>query len=974
MAGVTRAACAALLVLGWMLAPAVVRAQPAPYHRYHTLDTPHFRVHVAEGLEREGRVAGAAAERAYVQLARELVTPRGPIELVVSDDADYSNGFATPFPTNRIVIFATPPVENRGLRLNADWLSIVITHELTHIFHLDRSRGLWAVAQGIFGRAPFLFPNSYGPSWITEGLAVYYESRLTTGGRLADAEHRMIARAAAREHLLPRLDQLSVGTSRFPGGQGAYAYGSLFIDYLARTRGDSAIGRFVETQSAQLIPFMLDRAAREGFGISFTTAFDAWRDSVQRSAGANVPPLPGWRELTTHGYYASSPRWMNDSTLVYTGTDGRETNAAYALTLNGARRRLGRRDASGANDPLATGGLLYAQFDFTAPSEMRSDLYRASPEGSVTRLTRNARLIQPDARADGTIVAVELAAARSSLVLLNADGTGKRTLRTAGADETWSEPRWSPDGRRIATVHRQHGGEFSIELLTPGTASSVVLDRGAFVLSSPSWSPDGERLLYTTEKTGSPQLAVSHAGSLALKDEGGIAVLTPELSPSGARLAATTLRADGYHVGVAPALGLDISSGAVPTSRQQSAFAPVDTEPLATGVYRPYHAWQSAWPRYWYPIIEAGILDTRLGATTSGSDVLGRHLYSAYAAVQTTGRFSIAGIGYRYAGFRRPYVDLGVSQDWTSLGTATDANGTPLGTVLKRTQDASLALTYVTPHVRTYTSLTAGLGAERRTFATDPASLYAQLDPSFQREYTFPRAFVGAVWTNTQRPPLSISPEDGVTFATTVRERLRTDAPSSTASASVVGTAQGYKSLDLPGFAHHVLALRLAGGVSDRRAATALEVGGTNGNTVEIIPGYTVGEGRKTFGVRGFPTASVYGTSAVAASLEYRAPLTMNTRGLGLLPFFLDHSSLTAFGDAGTAFCASAPLYAGICSPAPLIGRTIASVGAELGLAAAVLDWDTPQQFRLGVAFPVAGRELIGARTVSAYLAFGLSY
>ena len=55
----------ALFVLGILaLTPAVTHAQPAPYRRYRTLATAHFQVHVAAGLEREGRVAGAAAERA----------------------------------------------------------------------------------------------------------------------------------------------------------------------------------------------------------------------------------------------------------------------------------------------------------------------------------------------------------------------------------------------------------------------------------------------------------------------------------------------------------------------------------------------------------------------------------------------------------------------------------------------------------------------------------------------------------------------------------------------------------------------------------------------------------------------------------------------------------------------------------------------------------------------------------------------
>ena len=270
--------------------------------------------------------------------------------------------------------------------------------------------------------------------------------------------------------------------------------------------------------------------------------------------------------------------------------------------------------------------------------------------------------------------------------------------------------------------------------------------------------------------------------------------------------------------------------------------------------------------------------------------------------------------------------------------------------------------------------MTAGLGLERRHWATDPSALLSQLDTSFARDYNYPRAFAGAVWANPQRPALSISPEDGVSLAVTARERVRAGAASSTASLSVVATTAGYKSLDLPGFAHHVLALRVAGGWADRKSATALEVGGTSGSTVEIIPSYTVGEGRRTFGVRGFESGAVYGTRALAGSLEYRAPLVLGGRGLGLLPFFFDRSSLTAFADAGVATCAANPLYASICSPSPLIGRAIASAGAELGISAAILEWDAPQAIRVGVAAPVVGRAMTGASALSAYVAFGLSY
>ncbi|HEX7979649.1 MAG TPA: hypothetical protein VF461_13665, partial [Gemmatimonadaceae bacterium] len=261
---------------------ATAGAQPAAYRHYRTLDTPHFRVIVARGLEQEGRVAAAAAESAYAKLSTSLAAPRGRIDLLVSDDVDYSNGYAVVSPTNRIVVYAVPPIEHAGLRLNQDWLQLVITHELTHIFHLDRTRGIWRGVQGVFGRGPYFFPNSYSPSWLTEGLAVHEESRLTSGGRLNDALHRMYARAGASGGHLFRLDELSLGTSRFPEGEAAYGYGSLFVDWLARNHGEPSVKRFIDAQAAQLVPYWLDPAARSAFGMTFGRAYTLWSDSVRR--------------------------------------------------------------------------------------------------------------------------------------------------------------------------------------------------------------------------------------------------------------------------------------------------------------------------------------------------------------------------------------------------------------------------------------------------------------------------------------------------------------------------------------------------------------------------------------------------------------------------------------------------------------------------------------------------------------------
>src|SRR5207247_752405 len=101
------------------------------------------------------------------------------------------------FPTTRFTILLVPPVTDPALQTYDGWERLVIVHELTHVFLLDRSRGLWKTLQSVFGRVPGLFPNQYQPTWVTEGLATYYESRFTTGGRADGSFHREVVGADA---------------------------------------------------------------------------------------------------------------------------------------------------------------------------------------------------------------------------------------------------------------------------------------------------------------------------------------------------------------------------------------------------------------------------------------------------------------------------------------------------------------------------------------------------------------------------------------------------------------------------------------------------------------------------------------------------------------------------------------------------------------------------------------------------------
>ncbi len=963
-------------LVGACLAAPAARAQLAPNADWHTIRTAHFLVHFTPPLESAARHAAAAAEEAFAQLSRELTPPRVPIDLVIADNVDVTNGYATPFPTNRIVIYANPPVNDPALRFTDDPSAMVVTHELTHIFHLDRSRGIWSLGQHVFGRAPYLFPDWYSPAWLTEGLAVYFESKLTGAGRVFGSDHRMIARAFGAEHRFPTIDRISRADAFFPYGQSPYVFGSLFVDYLARTRGDH-FKAFVESQASQLIPLWLNRPAKQAFGISFTAAWRQWSDSVTRAAGDPAPPMPGWRYLTAGGGIASYPRWADDTAITYTATTGRQSLGVYSVTLDGTADRLERRNSESPTLLLPDGSRLFTQLEYTDPYHVRSDLFAQRGRHTV-RLTRDARLTTPDRRADGRVVAVQTLPATSRLVTLASDGTDLRPLTQGSLDVQWAEPRWSPDGSLVAAVRWQRGGTSEIVVLdTTGRILQRISPAHA-IQATPSWSPDGKHLFFTSDRTGvtnvySAPVGAGRTDSLDVLTAASTGIFYPEVSPDGRWIVGSVVLGDGYHVGIgamarlSPAPAESLATAATP-----GPVPPVDSVTMPA---TPYSPWRTLWPRYWMPVEGPSLAGgVRLGAFTSGSDVIGRHTYDAQVMVPTDQSGTAAYFDYSYAGLGMPVLVASGQQDWENYGTISDTLGRQIGVLRRRTRTATFGAAWLRPRYRTAAALSLQAGLEVHDYATDPAPLLPRLDSSFSRTYAYPMLIASGAWSDAQYPVTAVSPEDGLSSAVTLRERF----PSGSASRqtfSAVATATAYKSLDLPGFAHHVLAITASGGYRDDRSTEYFEVGGTSGSTLVLAPGVLVGEGRRTFPVRGFEAASLVGIRAYAASAEYRVPLALTDGGWGLLPFFLDRSSLSAFYDMGSAWCPAVVAGGAVCGNAASTRRyTIASAGAELNVTAAVLEWDAPYRFRFGVALPSQGRARLGVPQVSTYLSLGLSF
>ena len=961
-------------------------AQVAPNLDWRTLKTPHFYVHFNPPTESLARRIAADAERAYIELSKELHPPRGSIDIVISDDVDFSNGSATPTPTNRIVIYANPPVSESALRYTNDWGQLVVTHELTHIFHLDRSRGVWALGQRIFGRAPLLFPNSYSPSWLTEGLAVYEESRIAGAGRIEGSEHRMIARAAAIDHRFPGIGALSLAQGHFPFGETAYSFGSLFVDYLAKTRGESHVREFVDKASANLIPYLVDIPAKRSFGVTFSRGWKQFQDSVGRSIRAEpAEPLAGWKQLTGDGTFVLAPRWLSDSSIIFSGTPGRESFGAYRVGLDGRRTRIGRRNSRSPNVLLRDGSLLYAQLDFVNQYQERSDLW-VQRGGRERQLTFGQRLTSPDARADGEIVAAQIIPGATRLVRVSADGKRVTPLTTGGFDEQWTEPRWSRAGDRIVASRWLRGNLSQIVVIDTTGRIVHTVSSGNSVEATPSWLASDAGILYSSDRSGAAQIYVERfADSRTFADAAtfrlsnvGTGLFEPISAPNGSRTAAVIFRSDGYHLGVA-----DASSGGERVDDYR-ATAPVGAPSpvlVDSGRVMKYSPWRTLAPRHWLPTIDDGIDGGyRIGGQTSGSDVVGRHAFNASIGFPTNKTGVVGDFSYAYRGLGQPTIQLDGAQDWQSLAGIFSRQGNLpiIGEVFRRTLTADILGTWVRQRARTSIAFTAGAGVEHRSHVATPSNdLLAAIDSNGSLgTHTFPSLIAAAGFANYQRPSFSISPEDGVQLNLTVRDRLRSGSTASgTQSFSTIGTASVYKSFDFPGFAHHVLALRGAFGYADERSNSYYFVGGVSGSTFEIVPGYVVGEGRKTFPVRGFQAGTLAGIRALAGTAEYRVPLFLIGKSPSILPFFFDRSFLTVFSDYGAAWCPTVRSGREVCNRAGQNNRAdIASAGAELNLNLGVLSWDSPYRFRLGAVAPTYNAHYFGRKSLQVYVVAGTSF
>ncbi|HEY0134687.1 MAG TPA: hypothetical protein VGB85_11420, partial [Nannocystis sp.] len=350
-------AAVSLALLAWiLLAPQDARANSRDL-KWRTLQTTHFVIHYHQGEEDAAERASRLLERAHARLSVGLGhEPFLRTQVVIVDNTDEANGVANAVPFPRLTANLTAPNSMSVLESYDDWLDILLTHEYTHVVHLDTVHGIPRLVNAVLGfgvLGKVWSPNIIQPRWMVEGLASYEESRLGSQGRRRSAQFDMMLRMAVLEHGFLPIDRVSSGANVFPHGTSAYLYGLHFMSYIGTRYGHDKLRELSHVFGGQAIPFGINRAMSKVLGVDFEQLWEEFELDTTRRFQAQARTIRGrgireGRRLTysttsaASGQFNRHPFWSpDDEYLYFYQDDGHSNPGIRKLPAIGGRIREG---------------------------------------------------------------------------------------------------------------------------------------------------------------------------------------------------------------------------------------------------------------------------------------------------------------------------------------------------------------------------------------------------------------------------------------------------------------------------------------------------------------------------------------------------------------------------------------------------------------------------------------------------------
>ncbi|MFH1875031.1 MAG: DPP IV N-terminal domain-containing protein [Pseudomonadota bacterium] len=959
-----------LILFSLIFTQSLYAASFDPKIKWETIKTEHFVVNYPKEIQSVAFDMARILEEAYAKLSPELNwKPWGRTEIVVTDASDESNALATVLPYNIIYFRIAPPPPDSSLANYDNYLKMLVTHELTHIIHIDANRKFLKPFRIIFGKTTA--PVGITPLWVKEGTAVYEETVKTEAGRGRASYSEMLIRTAILEDKFPPIDRASVYHWKWPSANVGYIFGGKFILYLVQTYGLEKFLEFNRRIQSSLMLSMINHQARNVYGKTFYELWREWQKTLQEKYNNEAQELMGKGLTPTQKIVV--PKWDEEFDNPALSPDG--AKLAYSSNSPHKSPELRLKDLeTGKDQRLAKQRITSISWSqdgkkiaYSASSKYKkynyyNDLWLYDLETKKKeRLTTGQRARDPSFSPDNKqLIFVKVDGAQACLKMLNLE-TKEITDFSDKTEEpkyvNFAQPKFSPDGMKVAVTSWKPSGLWKIYIYDLNTKKAKRLTKGTGLESYATWSSNGEYVYYSSDQTG---IANIYRTNLKTgKTEQLTNVLTGVFKPStidGKKIYVQEYNKDGFFISSFEADVLaqkKISFELKPTAGQKAAVFGKELELSTIGImgepptvefkpkkYSPFGK-SLFLPRFIAPYL-AYIEDAFFFSfLTGGTDPLNWHNWLGGVTYRTDAEYIGYFAQYWYARLW-PSMGLGINDYAVDFGDLTFNYAGGGSRTVHYYEKRRNAFAFIAFPISKFNFSTRFFYEDRM-----PQTTLTQAEQDALNLGIFSGFHASLVYSDANRYPASISPEGG-----------RIVKLNGVVTDSVFGSAQRNEQQIFSGdwreyihlWHHHVLGLRAAGGITwgDQFAQGTFGLGGDvgEGNLAQ-------GGSYNYFPLRGLPVSAFSRTRALLLSAEYRIPLVSPQRGIGTWPFFINNIHAAIFADYGNAWNAHENDGKGFFDDFML------GVGSELR-GDFLLGHGLPVTGRLGYAIIVVNRDRLG--------------
>ena len=896
-------------------------AKTDPSFSWMTLTSSHFLIHYHQGEEALAQRTVVIAEDVHARLVPRMKSqPHDRTNIVLVDALDDANGWATPLPYNLITLYITQPYGASifGASNYDDWMRMLITHEYTHIVHLDMRNGPASVLGNIFGN--LYFPNLFEPVWLIEGLAVYEETALTGGGRNRSPASDMVLRMAVLENNFPPMSHAANYTEKWPDGKVPYLFGGSFTSFIAKKYGRDKLADLSIDYSGRWWPFLVNSTANRVLGSDYSELWDEWKAELANryeadkqsvlAQGLSVSRALTPNEFNKGGYENLAPSISPDGKqIAYFVRNADEHPAIHLMNIDGSADHKLIDNVNSSSPDIAWRedgkGFYYTKIEVVRNTNLYNDIYYYDLERrKEIRLTKYLRVRDPAPSPDG-----------SKLVFVT-NRLGKTRLATMPLlpeikivheqDISWlneeseyqfETPRFSPDGQKIVVGVRQPDGYKDIWILDSQGNKLEELMHDRAIDNGAVWSADGRSIYFSSDRSGIFNLYVYDLDHKQISQVSNVlgGAFMPTLTPDGSAIVFVNYSSRGFDIHVMnnqPA----ISKAAAPYQDPYPVMK-YDAQPV-NAVQSRYNPLPTLYPHLWLPNFgHSAYSGTLAGLFTFGFDAVQRHSYTLSALYGPSKHRTWYDFNYLYEGWFPSLQIRAQDIDMTYAHLLSQQAGfMAQDDYVERSRMLDASLTFPLLELDQQHSL--ALGYRRKSVSRlTPMPPWSGYDGAIPAQGRLVSGRVEYLFNDAKKYGYSISPENGRNIELGYEQldkKIGSDFNLKKYS------VDWHEYIDFP-FEHHVLLLRGYAGKStgDLIAQRAFQLGGVGPADMAINVNDT------HVYLRGYPVNQYRGQKVGLATVEYRFPIKNIEWGVGNTPFFFKRVHGAVFAEAGNAWDAA---------------------------------------------------------------------